>query len=107
MRLKDILHPFQNYDMHVWREHHKNGTWNNLVDTNKKRALKLEWRHICHTKLNINNPQTLNEKIQWLELYSDTSSWTKLTDKYEVRKYIEEQGIKFVVNKMVKKLWGD
>lgn len=106
MRLKSLLHPFYNYDMHVWREHHKNGTWNHLVDTNKKRALELEWRHMCHTKLNLKNPQTLNEKIQWLELYTDTSLWTKLTDKYEVRRFVEEHGYKENLLK-VYGVWND
>lgn len=38
------------------------------------------------------NPKDLNEKIQWLKFYSDTSLWTQLADKYAVRRYVEERG---------------
>lgn len=38
------------------------------------------------------NPKTLNEKILWMELCSDTSLWTRLTDKIQVRKFVEEKG---------------
>ncbi|NPV51417.1 MAG: glycosyl transferase [Candidatus Methanofastidiosum sp.] len=41
-------------------------------------------------KLNLRNPQTFNEKIQWLKLYDRKPEYTKLVDKYEVRKYIAE-----------------
>lgn len=39
------------------------------------------------------NPQTLDEKIQWLKFNSDTTQWTLLSDKYLVRKYVEEKGL--------------
>lgn len=42
---------------------------------------------------NLKNPKDLNEKILWLELFSDTSMWTRCADKYEVRKYVEECGL--------------
>lgn len=44
-------------------------------------------------ELNLDNPKDLNEKITWLSLYSDTSVWTKLADKYAVRQYVEECGL--------------
>lgn len=43
--------------------------------------------------LNLDNPRDLNEKIQWLKLYSDTSAWTLLADKYRVRDFIRERGL--------------
>ncbi len=39
------------------------------------------------------NPQTLDEKIQWLKFYSDTSLWTELSDKYMVREYVKQKGL--------------
>ena len=41
-------------------------------------------------KLNLKTPQTFNEKIQWLKLYDRNPEYTKMVDKYEVRKYIAE-----------------
>lgn len=64
IRLNDLLHPYRTYDLIVWWWHHKYGTWNHLVDTDKVRALELQWRYERRTKLNLRNPRTYNEKIQ-------------------------------------------
>lgn len=40
--------------------------------------------------LNLENPKTLNEKINWLKLYDRREIHTKLADKYKVREYISE-----------------
>ena len=40
--------------------------------------------------LNIDNPKTFNEKIQWLKLYYHDPLMTKCADKIEVREYIKE-----------------
>lgn len=42
--------------------------------------------------INWNSPKSLDEKINWLKIYSDTSLWSNLADKYEVRKYVSERG---------------
>lgn len=55
---------------------------------------KLYLKHIYYIytgkKLNLKNPKTFNEKLQWLKLYNRDPLYTKLVDKYEVRKYIAE-----------------
>ena len=38
--------------------------------------------------LNLDNPQTYNEKIQWLKLYDRNPQISRLADKYEVRSYV-------------------
>jgi hypothetical protein len=38
--------------------------------------------------LNLRDPQTFNEKLQWLKLYYRRPELTTIVDKYEVRKYI-------------------
>ena len=43
--------------------------------------------------LNLKHPQTLNEKILYMSLCTDTTLWTRLADKYNVRGYIEECGL--------------
>ena len=40
------------------------------------------------------NPQDLNEKILWLEFYTDTTKWSELSDKYLVRNYVISKGYK-------------
>lgn len=49
------------------------------------------------TKINWSNPQDINEKINWLKFHSDTSSWTRLADKYLVREYIKECGLEQIL----------
>lgn len=51
------------------------------------------YKKVIGKNLQWNSPKTLNEKIQWLKLYSDTSLWTRCADKYLVRKYVEEHGL--------------
>ena len=41
--------------------------------------------------LNLDNPQTFNEKIQWLKLYDSTPLKTQLADKYLVREWVKEK----------------
>ena len=41
---------------------------------------------------NLKHPGDLNEIILYLKLYSDTSRWTKLADKYKVRDYVAACG---------------
>lgn len=42
-------------------------------------------------KLNLNNPQSFNEKIQWLKLYDRRQEYTMMVDKYNVRSYIADK----------------
>lgn len=44
-------------------------------------------------KLNLKDPRDYREKIHWLKLYSDTSEWTDLADKYKVREYLKQCGL--------------
>ena len=41
-------------------------------------------------RLNLKNPQTFNEKLQWIKLYDRNPLYTTLVDKYRVKKYVEE-----------------
>ena len=41
-------------------------------------------------KLNLENPRTFNEKLQWIKLYNHDPLMTKCADKYLVREYIKE-----------------
>lgn len=53
-----------------------------------KLYLKLKYYQRMGKKLNLDNPKTFNEKLQWLKLYDRNPLYTKLVDKYEVRRYI-------------------
>lgn len=42
-------------------------------------------------KLDLENPRTFNEKLQWLKINDRKEEYTTLVDKYAVREYIEEK----------------
>ena len=52
--------------------------------------LYLRWlfRLYMGYKLNLKNPQTFSEKLQWLKLYDRKPEYTQMVDKYEVKKYV-------------------
>ncbi|MDD2285127.1 MAG: ATP-grasp fold amidoligase family protein [Paludibacter sp.] len=52
---------------------------------------KLIYRACCGKKLDLNDPQTYNEKIQWLKLYDSSPLKTTLADKYLVKEWVAER----------------
>lgn len=52
--------------------------------------LKMFYQIEMKKKLNLEKPQTLNEKIQWLKLYDSTPEKTLLADKYLVREWVKK-----------------
>lgn len=53
--------------------------------------LKLLYKKILNKKLNLKEPQTFNEKLQWLKLNDRKDIYTKMVDKYEVKEYVSEK----------------
>jgi len=51
--------------------------------------IKIIFKKRMGYKLDLKNPKSYNEKLQWLKLYDRNPEYSKLVDKYEVRKYIE------------------
>ena len=56
-----------------------------------KNQLEQWWYKNKKTPLDFENPQTFNEKIQWLKLYDSTPIKTRLADKYLVRDWVKEK----------------
>lgn len=56
-----------------------------------KLYLKIKYRIKFNKKLNLKNPSTYNEKLQWLKLYDRRPEYIKMVDKFEVRKIIKEK----------------
>ena len=53
-----------------------------------KMYLKLKYFVIFHKKLNLNSPQTFNEKLNWLKLYDRREIYTSMVDKYLAKDYV-------------------
>ena len=54
-----------------------------------KTYLRILYYLYFHKRLHLKNPQTYNEKLQWLKLYDRKPIYTKMVDKYEAKKYVE------------------
>lgn len=53
--------------------------------------LKLVYFLKTHKRLNLKNPRTYNEKLQWLKLYDRKPIYTIMADKYRVREYVAKK----------------
>lgn len=51
--------------------------------------------------LNLNNPHTYNEKLQWIKLYDRNPLMTKCCDKYAVREYVESKSLSSILNRLL------
>lgn len=66
-------------------------------------ASKLLYRWRFGRRLNLKNPQRLNEKLMWLKLkkYTNNSLVTKCADKYAVREYLKQNGYERLLNGLI------
>ena len=55
-----------------------------------KQFLKLLHRRLFNENLNLNNPKTFNEKLNWLKLHDRNPEYTKMVDKCEVKKFVAD-----------------
>lgn len=53
--------------------------------------LKLLYKNRMKKKLNLDNPTTYNEKLQWMKLYNRNPNYTMMVDKYAVKEYVRER----------------
>lgn len=51
--------------------------------------LKLLFFYRCHYRLNLANPKTFNEKLQWLKLNYIQPEYTKMVDKIDAKEYVK------------------
>ena len=53
--------------------------------------IKRQFQAAMGETLNIENPQTFNEKLQWLKVYDRKDLYTTLVDKYRVKQYVADK----------------
>lgn len=66
----------------------------------KETLSKIYFKIVLGEKLNLDNPKTFNEKIQWLKLYEwpNNELAIKCADKYAVREYVKSCGYEDLLN---------
>ena len=63
-----------------------------------KMYIKMLYKVRMGRKLNLNNPQTFNEKLQWLKLYDRKPEYTTMVDKAAVKDYVAEKiGSEYII----------
>ena len=61
------------------------GFYNNMND---EQFLKKQFKNVFGYELDLENPITYNEKLQWLKLFDRNPKYTTFVDKYEVKKEV-------------------
>lgn len=71
------------------------GMYKNMPDDE---YLKRQYKAIMGKELNLDNPITLNEKIQWLKIHDRKPTYSTMVDKYAAKKYVSEIiGDKYII----------
>lgn len=65
-------------------------------------AIKQHYEQIKGKPLDLDNPQTFSEKIQWMKAYHSTPEYGRLADKYLVRSFVADR----IGEKFLTKLYG-
>lgn len=55
-----------------------------------EKYITIKYKLETNQKLNLKEPKTFNEKLQWLKLYDRNPEYTKMVDKYEAKKYVAD-----------------
>ncbi|MES2810919.1 MAG: ATP-grasp fold amidoligase family protein [Bacteroidota bacterium] len=53
--------------------------------------IPIQYEYTTGKKVDLKNPQTFNEKIQWYKIYFRDPLFQKLADKYRVREYVDKK----------------
>lgn len=53
--------------------------------------LKVKYRGAMGTSLDLKNPVSFNEKLQWLKIYDRKSEYTVMVDKYAAKQYVADR----------------
>lgn len=65
-----------------------------------KQYIKLMWFARMGSRLDLENPVTFNEKLQWLKLNYRNPLMTTCCDKYEIRSYAKSCGLGNILNEL-------
>lgn len=78
-----------------FRIKNKLGLYNNTSD---EEYLKKLYKFRMGKELDLNNPETFNEKLQWLKIHNRNPLYTTMVDKYAVKKYVADKiGKKYII----------
>lgn len=62
--------------------------------------VRIWYRNLFGREIRLDDPQTLDEKVNWMKLNADISLWTRCADKIAVRDYVKEKGLGSTLNEV-------
>ena len=62
-----------------------------LAKVSDRYAIEQQWKKCMDYPLNLHDPKTFSEKLQWLKLHDRNPLYHKLVDKYEVKQWVTER----------------
>lgn len=80
-----IINQYLNDAGYRFRVNAKAGLYKRMPDN---QYLERMFQAYLGRKLDLRNPQTFNEKLQWLKLYDRNPLYTRMVDKYDVKEYV-------------------
>ena len=75
--------------------------FNLLYKLSPELDLKILFRLKHGYPLDLKNPKTYNEKVQWIKLYGRNPLMAKCCDKYAVREFVESRGCGDILNRLI------
>lgn len=74
-----------------------------LTTVSPRWTINLLFRLCHHRRPDLDNPQTLDEKIQWMKLhyYQDNALVKQCADKWQVRDYVKECGLESILTEVI------
>lgn len=85
----------------IWNEIRRikgNKEYNKISD---EEFVKKFYYNAFNKKLNLENPKTFNEKLNWMKINYKNENATICADKYEVRKYLQDRGYGWLLNDLI------
>lgn len=75
-----------------------------LTKISPKLTVSILFRLCHHRKLDLKDPKTLDEKLQWMKLYyyKDNELVKQCADKWRVRDYVKDCGLEHILNDVIK-----
>lgn len=85
-----LLEKVKRYITHPTKLFIRIGHGSFLKKMSDEKYLKLVFKDRMGYPLDLENPRTFSEKLQWLKLYDRKPIYTTMVDKYEVKKYVAD-----------------
>lgn len=95
-RIKDILKITVLYPLVLLNRTYENY----LMNHNPVKLMKIRYKKNMGINLDLSNPRNLDEKINYMSFFTDTSMWSDLADKIKVREYVIRCGFPEILNEL-------